>query len=72
MLIERSVSFRELFFEDLSTAEIRAYRYSRSVHNIVIERSWGHLRLDFGISCVEIFRKGEAQGIYNPDDPQQR
>lgn len=68
-----SLPISELVYGDeLPSIEIRAYRYSRSIHNIVIERSWGKLRIAMGDTAVIVFETGEANGIYNPDDPQQK
>jgi hypothetical protein len=60
-----------MFHSDISIAELPAHRYLRSVHNIVIERSWLRLRLEFGDNAVKAFKRGEAEGLYNPDDPEQ-
>jgi len=61
---------REIFFSDISTDELPAHRYQRSIHNIVVERSWLHLRMELGDNAVLFFRKGEEEGIYNPMDEQ--
>ena len=65
------MSFRENFHSDISITELPAHRYLRSVHNIVIERSWLRLRLEFGDNAVKAFKRGEAEGLYNPNDPEQ-
>jgi len=41
----------------------------RSVHNIVIERTWLRLRLELGNNAVDAFRKGEEDHAYRPNDP---
>ena len=63
--------FREIFHPELSTTELPAHCYQRSIHNIVVERGWLCLRLVFGDTAVIAFHKGKEDGIYNPDDPRQ-
>jgi hypothetical protein len=61
-------NFREIFRLNISTDELPAHRHQRSIHNIVVERSWLHLRLEIGDNAVLHFRRGEEEGIYNPTD----
>ena len=56
------------FHGDIDIAELPAYNYLRSVHNIAVERSWLRLRLDFGDNAIIFFNKGIKDGIYNSDD----
>jgi len=60
----------EIFHPDFDLAELPAHVYLCSVHNISIECSWLHLRLNLGDNAVLVFEKGKNEGIYNPDDPQ--
>ena len=61
---------REIFHPDISTTELPAHIYLRSIHNISVERGWLRLRLDFGDNAVAFFNYGIDEGIYNYDDPQ--
>lgn len=62
---------REAFCPEISTDELPAHKYQRSIHNIVVERSWRRMRLTFGDTAVLAFQEGEAGGLYNPQDPMQ-
>ena len=59
---------RLCFHGDIDIAELPAYNYLQSVHNIAVERSWLRLRLDFGDNAIIFFNKGIKDGIYNSDD----
>ncbi|KAG6836604.1 hypothetical protein H0H93_006154 [Arthromyces matolae] len=61
-------ALREIFHGDVDLRELPAHVYLRSVHNIVIERSWGHLQLDWGKTAVEVFERGQAEGWYDEND----
>ncbi len=63
--------FREAFCPEISTHELPAHHYQRSIHNIVVERSWLRMRLTFGDTAVLAFQEGETKGLYNPQDPKQ-
>jgi len=52
--------------------ELPAHVYLRSIHNISIEHSWLRLRLDFGDNAIAFFDCGQADGIYNPNNPQEQ
>ena len=41
------------------------------MHNIAIEWSWLHLRLDWGNNTIIVFKDGIKDGKYNPDIGQQ-
>lgn len=59
---------REVFAPNLSTSELPAHRFLKSIHNITIERGWLRLRLQWGDN-VKIFWEAGAH-IYiesNPD-----
>ncbi|KAH7909728.1 hypothetical protein BJ138DRAFT_1114711 [Hygrophoropsis aurantiaca] len=61
-------ALREMFHPDYNLRELPAHIYLRSIHNIVVERSWLRLRLDWGDNVVTFFNKGIEDGFYNPDD----
>jgi hypothetical protein len=61
----------QIFHHDYDIAELAAHVYIRSVHNIVIERSWFRLRLDWGDNVVAFFEKGIEDGLYNPHNPRE-
>lgn len=63
-------ALREIFHPDYDNQELPAHVYLRSIHNISIERSWLRLRCELGDNAVLQFEKGEADGIYRPQDPQ--
>jgi hypothetical protein len=56
------------FHGDIDIADLPAYNYLRSIHNISSERSWLRLRLDLGDNAVLFFNKGIEDGVYNSDD----
>ena len=66
--IDKVIPNRLRFHGDIDLAELPAYNYLRSVHNITVERSWLRLRLDFGDNAVIFFNRGIEDGIYNSDD----
>ncbi|KAI0697862.1 hypothetical protein BC835DRAFT_1269742 [Cytidiella melzeri] len=59
-----------IFWPEFDTNELPAHVYLRSVHNISIERSWLHLRLDMGDNAVAAFEKGAEEHGYNDQNPQ--
>lgn len=59
---------REIFHSDVQLNELPAHIYLRSVHNIVIERSWRHLQIDWGKNAIEVFERGKIEGWYDEDD----
>ena len=56
------------FHSDIDIAELLAYNYLQSMHNISSEHSWLRLCLDLGDNAVIFFNKGIEDGIYNSDD----
>jgi len=62
-------ALREIFHPEYDNQELPAHRYLRSVHNISIERGWLRLRCELGDNAVLEFEKGEAEGIYQPQNP---
>ena len=56
-LIPMQASSRAIFHPDFDLSELPAHVYLRSVHNISIEYSWLHLRLDLGDNVVMLFNK---------------
>ncbi|KAG6875699.1 hypothetical protein C0993_007920 [Termitomyces sp. T159_Od127] len=55
----------EIFHSDIQLNELPAHIYLQSVHNIIVEHSWGHLQLDWGKNAVDVFEKGMIEGWYN-------
>ncbi|KAG6893435.1 hypothetical protein C0992_009979, partial [Termitomyces sp. T32_za158] len=64
-------ALREIFHSDLELNELPAHIYLRSVHNIVVERSWGHLQLDWGKNAADVFERGIRDGWYDENDEKQ-
>jgi hypothetical protein len=64
-----TISDSDIFHPDFEG--LPAHRYLRSVHNIAIERSWLHLKLDFGNNAVTEFERGIADGLYDSEDSEQ-
>ncbi|KAG2340669.1 hypothetical protein BDR05DRAFT_950211 [Suillus weaverae] len=46
--VEHGVTMREFFSPNLSTDELPAHQFLKSVHNITIERGWLHVQLQWG------------------------
>ncbi|KAG6875105.1 hypothetical protein C0992_005191, partial [Termitomyces sp. T32_za158] len=65
-------ALREIFHSDMELNELPAHVYLRSVHNIVAERSWGHLQLDWGKNAVEVFKRGQSEGWYDENNRNQQ
>ncbi|KAF8329718.1 uncharacterized protein EI90DRAFT_3061677 [Cantharellus anzutake] len=61
-------ALREFFYPELDGNEIPVHRFTSSTRNIVIERGWLRLREEFGDNMVLVFRQGEEEGIYNPEN----
>ncbi|KAG6808530.1 hypothetical protein H0H92_003824 [Tricholoma furcatifolium] len=59
---------RERYYPNLERDELPPHVYLRSVHNIVIERSWLRLRLELGDNAVAAFEKGVNDGIYQQEN----
>ncbi|KAF9004997.1 hypothetical protein BDQ17DRAFT_1408386 [Cyathus striatus] len=68
-IFELSNALRELFARDLSIDELPPHVFIKSVHNIVIERGWLRLRLQWGEN-VKIFYEG-GKHLFNPMDLKQ-
>ncbi|KAF8482338.1 hypothetical protein JB92DRAFT_3149094 [Gautieria morchelliformis] len=60
---------REYFSPELSTNEVPAHKFLKSVHNTTIERGWLQLRLQWG-DDVKVFWEA-GNGIYNSSIPEQ-
>jgi hypothetical protein len=58
---------RQIFAPHLDVDELPAQIYLQSIHNIVIERGWLRLRLEWGDNVKLFWKNGE--GIYNQLDP---
>jgi hypothetical protein len=65
LLIFADVLFRECFHPDVDGNVLPPHNYVRSVHNICVEQSWLHLRLDFGNNAVTVFKQDISDGQYN-------
>jgi hypothetical protein len=61
--------YREIFSPNLSTDELPAHRFLKSVHNITIERGWLRVRVQWGDNVKVFWEAGEE--IYNDMDPRQ-
>ncbi|EIN05883.1 hypothetical protein PUNSTDRAFT_46699 [Punctularia strigosozonata HHB-11173 SS5] len=61
-------ALREIFFPEIVNDLLPAHVFLRSIHNIVIERSWLWLLMDFGNNIVIWFQDGETSGRYNPNN----
>lgn len=53
---------------DISSTDVPAHRFLKSVHNIVVERGWLRLRLVWGDNVYIEYAKGVDLGIYNEND----
>ncbi|KAF8495823.1 hypothetical protein JB92DRAFT_3099800 [Gautieria morchelliformis] len=62
-------ALREYFSPELSTNEVPAHKFLKSVHNTTIERGWLQLRLQWG-DDVKVFWEA-GNGIYNSSIPEQ-
>ncbi|KAJ8579873.1 hypothetical protein M405DRAFT_869891 [Rhizopogon salebrosus TDB-379] len=62
-------ALREIFSLNLSTDELPAHRFLKSVHNITIERGWLRVRVQWGDNVKVFWEAGEE--IYNDMDPRQ-
>ncbi|KAG6884665.1 hypothetical protein C0992_005937, partial [Termitomyces sp. T32_za158] len=60
----------EKYHPELDNDVIPAHRYLPSTRNVAAERNWRQLRVKFGDTAVLAFQKGEADGIYNPTNPE--
>jgi hypothetical protein len=60
-------------FAEINSGILPPHVYVRSIHNIVIERSWLRLRFDWGDAAVVAFEAGmvDPNIAYNKDDPKQ-
>ncbi|KAF8308853.1 uncharacterized protein EI90DRAFT_2959957 [Cantharellus anzutake] len=61
-------TLREFFYPELNSDELPVHHFTSSTCNIVIERGWLRLCEDFGDNMVLVFRQGEQEGIYNPEN----
>ena len=52
--------------------KLPAHIYLCSVHNIVVEHSWGHLQLDWGKNAVDVSEKGKVEGWYDENNRNQQ
>jgi len=59
---------REFFKPDISSADVPAHRFLRSVHNIVIERGWLRLRSVWGDNVCLEYMQGVENDIYDESD----
>ncbi|KIK32618.1 hypothetical protein CY34DRAFT_18913 [Suillus luteus UH-Slu-Lm8-n1] len=64
-----ATALREIFSPNLSTDELPAHRFLKSVHNITIERGWLRVRVQWGDNVKVFWEAGEE--IYNDMDPRQ-
>ncbi|KAG2144454.1 uncharacterized protein EDB93DRAFT_1251690 [Suillus bovinus] len=62
-----ATALREIFSPNLSTDELPAHRFPKSVHNITIERGWLRVRVQWGDNMKVFWEAGEE--IYNDMDP---
>ncbi|KAG6835988.1 hypothetical protein H0H93_012470 [Arthromyces matolae] len=61
----QNIIIGEIFDPDNDLQEHPAHIYLRSVHNIVVERSWGHLQIGWGKNAVSVFEQGEIDGWFD-------
>ncbi|KAG1725924.1 hypothetical protein EDB19DRAFT_1914861 [Suillus lakei] len=64
-----ATALREFFSPNLSTDELPAHQFLKSVHNIMIERGWLRVRVQWGDNVKVFWEAGEE--IYNNMDPRQ-
>ncbi|KAF8531361.1 hypothetical protein JB92DRAFT_2692108, partial [Gautieria morchelliformis] len=62
-------ALREYFSPELSTNEVPAHKFLKSVHNTTIEQGWLQLHLQWG-DDVKVFWEA-GNGIYNSSNPEQ-
>ncbi|KIJ41027.1 hypothetical protein M422DRAFT_172686 [Sphaerobolus stellatus SS14] len=62
-------ALQELLQLELPLDEIPAHRFLKSVHNIMIERGWHRLHIQWGDTVAYEWNMGIISGIYNPDLP---
>lgn len=61
--------YREIFSPNLSTDELPTHRFLKSIHNIIIECGWLHVRVQWGDNVKVFWEAGEE--IYNDVDQRQ-
>ena len=61
---------RSAFAPEYDNEVLPAHVYLQSIHNISIERSWLHLRLDMGDNAVIAFQRGELEFGYDDQNAQ--
>ncbi|KAG1859675.1 hypothetical protein F4604DRAFT_1588966 [Suillus subluteus] len=62
-------ALREIFSPNLSTDELPAHQFLKSIHNITIKHGWLRVRVQWGDNVKVFWEAGEA--IYNDMDPHQ-
>ncbi|KAG8979807.1 hypothetical protein FRB90_007903, partial [Tulasnella sp. 427] len=60
-------ALREIFVGEIAADDAPAHIYLRSVHNIVIERGWLRLRLEWGDAVAEFYDRGTDRGFIHTD-----
>ncbi|KDQ11750.1 hypothetical protein BOTBODRAFT_176943 [Botryobasidium botryosum FD-172 SS1] len=58
-------ALREEFSPHIDIEEVPAHRFLRSVHNILIERGWRLLQIQWGDNVYNEFKRGEGT-VYDP------
>ncbi|KAG8938640.1 hypothetical protein FRC04_008035 [Tulasnella sp. 424] len=60
-------ALRDIFAGNIAPDDAPAHIYLRSVHNIVIERGWLRLRLEWGDAVAEFYDQGTNLGFVHTD-----
>ena len=58
----------EILHPEYCSNELPAHVFLRSVHNVVIERSWLRLRMGLGENALHWFEHGINEGMYDQYD----
>ena len=68
MRLKSSSGTSEILHPEYCSNEPPAQVFLRSVHNVVIERSWLRLRMGLGENALHWFEHGVNEGMYDQND----